>query len=247
MPQQKRVQASAAWERPSPASPASSIGSSSGIGSSPTTSWLRLRSTASASRSPNAVVAVGTVSRSCTIRVRMRLPSGPEEREGPREQPLSKLPEAPQYYMPPIPAPLFTACLSWLPAENLGTVVAGICTRSEGFLGLTPWRAARRWVVNLPNPVNDTSPPERRTSVIESRNASTASEASRFERPALSATLSTNSCFVTCFLPLTLPLAVSDPNSQAVSAQPCGFAAVFSADSNSPARNSGTRRAPGRA
>ena len=72
----------------------------------------------------------------------------------------------PQCYIPPIPAPLFTACFSWLPAENLGTVVAGICTRSVGFLGLTPWRAARAWVVNFPNPVNDTSPPERRTSVI---------------------------------------------------------------------------------
>src|SRR5213592_2673455 len=91
---------------------------------------------------------------------------------GPREEghaivALSKLPVVPQCYMPPIPAPLFTACLSWLPAENLGTVVAGICTRSEGFLGLTPWRAARRWVVNFPNPVNDTSPPEPKTSVIE--------------------------------------------------------------------------------
>src|SRR5262245_3307532 len=108
-------------------------------------------------------------------------------------------------------APLFTACLSWLPAENLGTVVAGIWTRSEGFLGFTPWRAARRWVVNFPNPVNDTSPPERRTSVIESRNASTASPASRLESPALSATLSTNSCFVTCILPLTLPVSATGP------------------------------------
>src|SRR5438309_4014786 len=59
------------------------------------------------------------------------------------------------------PAPLFTACLSWLPAENFGTVVAGICTRCEGFLGLTPCRAARAWVVNFPKPVKATSPPPR--------------------------------------------------------------------------------------
>jgi hypothetical protein len=51
-----------------------------------------------------------------------------------------------------------TACLSWLPAENFGTVVAGICTRWDGFLGLTPWRAARRWVVNFPKRRNGLDP-----------------------------------------------------------------------------------------
>ena len=46
IPQQKRPYADAASARPSTASPRSSTGSSSRRGSSPTTSWLRLRSTA---------------------------------------------------------------------------------------------------------------------------------------------------------------------------------------------------------
>src|SRR4051812_19927140 len=68
-PQQKRVHASAACARPRAASPESSSGSRSGTGSSPTRSWLRLRSTASASRSPNAVTFVlgDAASSSCTI------------------------------------------------------------------------------------------------------------------------------------------------------------------------------------
>src|SRR5262245_21861775 len=56
IPLQKRTTAAAAEGRPSTASPRSSIGSTSRSGSSPTTSWLRLRATASARRSANAVV-----------------------------------------------------------------------------------------------------------------------------------------------------------------------------------------------
>ena len=68
-PRQNRVNASAASARPSPASPASSSGSSSGTGSSPTSNWLRLRSTASASLSPNARTFVprDAASSSCTM------------------------------------------------------------------------------------------------------------------------------------------------------------------------------------
>ena len=51
-----------------------------------------------------------------------------------------------------------TADLSPLPAENFGTVAAGMCTFSLGLRGLTPVRAARFAVENLPNPVNVTSP-----------------------------------------------------------------------------------------
>src|SRR2546423_12397655 len=51
IPLQKRAHASANWPRLVRVSPRSSIGSRSGTGSSPTTSWLRLRSTASTRRS----------------------------------------------------------------------------------------------------------------------------------------------------------------------------------------------------
>src|SRR5215203_3272820 len=243
-PPQNRVQASADSARPRAASPASSSGSSSGTGSRPTSNWLRLRSTSSASLSPKArtFVPCDAASSSCTMASESTAGFG-NERGPPTGGPLKTSATRASY--PPL-APLLTACLSWLPAENFGTVVAGISTRWEGFLGLTPCRAARRWVVNLPNPVKDTSPPDRRVSVIESRKASTASAASRFEILALSATFSTNSCFVTS-ASLWNVVSQADPNSQALSAQPCGFAAVFCAGSKSPARNSGTRRTPRRA
>src|SRR4029079_12790974 len=86
---------------------------------------------------------------------------------------------------------------SWLPAVNFGTVAAGIVTFSPGVRGVTPWRSARWDVLNLPKPVNATSPPLFSVSVMVSRNASTALPASRRESPALSAIRSTNSCFVT--------------------------------------------------
>ena len=72
---------------------------------------------------------------------------------------------------------LLTALFSLLPAENLGTFDAGMCTRSLGLRGFTPWRAARFCTENLPKPVKATSSPFRSASVIESRNASTASPA----------------------------------------------------------------------
>src|SRR5439155_7551632 len=56
-PRQKRSQAAAACSRPRWASPFSSTGRRSGRGSSPTTSWERFRSTASAKRSAKFVVA----------------------------------------------------------------------------------------------------------------------------------------------------------------------------------------------
>src|SRR6185312_1357771 len=74
--------------------------------------------------------------------------------------------------------PPLTADLSWLPALNLGTREAAIWTRSP-VRGFTPCRAALLLVLNLPNPVNDTSPPPRSVSVIVSMNASTAFAASR--------------------------------------------------------------------
>src|ERR671936_43428 len=58
-PRQKRANACAACSRPRCASPRSSTGSRSGRGSSPTRSWLRLRSTASATRSPKRAAADG--------------------------------------------------------------------------------------------------------------------------------------------------------------------------------------------
>ena len=61
---------------------------------------------------------------------------------------------------------LLTADLSPLPAENFGTVAAGMCTFSVGLRGLTPIRAARFAVENLPNPVNVTSPLPFSVSVI---------------------------------------------------------------------------------
>src|ERR671923_1390893 len=69
-PRQKRATASAAAPRLRWMSPRSSTGRSSGRGSSPTRSWLRLRSTASATRSPNVSVPVGgrvPASTSCAI------------------------------------------------------------------------------------------------------------------------------------------------------------------------------------
>ena len=55
-PRQKRVIASPRAAGPSPASPCSSTGMRSSTGSSPSTSWLRLRSTHSATRSANTPV-----------------------------------------------------------------------------------------------------------------------------------------------------------------------------------------------
>src|SRR5438067_10557674 len=92
-----------------------------------------------------------------------------------------------------------TADLSELPAENFGTVAAGICTFSPGRRGLTPVRAARCWVENFPKPVKLTASPRFNESVIESRNASTALAASRLFSPLFDATCSTNSCFVTSY------------------------------------------------
>ena len=76
-----------------------------------------------------------------------------------------------------------TAFFSWLPAVNFGTVAAGICTFWPGFRGLTPSRAARRVVWNLPKPVNVIASPDRSVLVITSMTASTAFPASRFDIP----------------------------------------------------------------
>src|SRR5215213_6615096 len=89
-----------------------------------------------------------------------------------------------------------SACFNWLPAENFGTRAAGIVTFWP-VRGFTPCRSLRCWGENLPKPVNATCSPPLRASVIESRNASTAFVASRFESPLFAATLSVNSAFVT--------------------------------------------------
>ena len=52
-----------------------------------------------------------------------------------------------------------TALFSALPAENFGTRAAGMCTFWDGLRGLTPSRAARCDVENLPNPVKVTASP----------------------------------------------------------------------------------------
>src|SRR4029079_5068233 len=93
-----------------------------------------------------------------------------------------------------------TAALSWLPAENFGTVLAGMVTFWPGFRGLTAVRALRCWTLNLPKPVKTTSSPLDSASLIDSSVASTAAVASFLDRPLLSATLSMNSLFVTLFL-----------------------------------------------
>src|SRR3990170_3074398 len=95
--------------------------------------------------------------------------------------------------------PPLTAALSVLPAENLGTVVAGIMTFAP-VRGLTPMRAARAEVENLPKPVKVTESPLLSADVIVSSTASTAPPASRLDMPALSATASTKSCLVTVLL-----------------------------------------------
>ena len=56
--------------------------------------------------------------------------------------------------------------LSWLPAENFGTMEAGMVTFSVGFRGLTPMRSARCCVENFPKPVKAISPPPFSVSVI---------------------------------------------------------------------------------
>ena len=85
--------------------------------------------------------------------------------------------------------------MSWLPAENFGTVVAAICTRSP-VRGLTPWRAARGAAENLPKPVKLTVSPAFSVSVTDSMNASTALPASRAESPLFWPTLLMKSCLV---------------------------------------------------
>src|SRR5262249_54491834 len=99
-----------------------------------------------------------------------------------------------------VPSYCRTACFSALPAENFGTRAAGIWTRSEGLRGLTPVRAARFCVENLPKPVNETSSPLRSVSVMVSRNASTALPASRFDSCVFRATSAPKSCLVTFLL-----------------------------------------------
>jgi len=79
---------------------------------------------------------------------------------------------------------------------NFGTVVAAMWTFSP-VRGLTPMRAARAEVENLPKPVNVIVSPLFNASVIVSSTASTAAPASRLDMPAASATASTKSCLVT--------------------------------------------------
>ena len=77
--------------------------------------------------------------------------------EGRFQRPLSKLAVLPPCYISPRAA--LDGRLSWLPAENFGTVAAGICTFWVGLRGLTPCARRALWVVNLPKPVKATSSP----------------------------------------------------------------------------------------
>ena len=72
-----------------------------------------------------------------------------------------------------------------LPAENFGTVAAGMVTFWLGFLGFTPCRSLRCCVVNFPKPVKLTSPPERSVSVTVS------SDPHLFHRPQTLTAIST--------------------------------------------------------
>src|SRR5438874_13752754 len=119
-----------------------------------------------------------------------------------------------------------------------------MCTFWLGLRGLTPCRAARCAVENLPKPVNESESPRFKVSVTESRKSSTAFAESRFERPLLDATWSTNSCFVTCpLLPVVgfLPTARNPTASPGIT-QPCGFAGTLS-----PRRRPSGARRPERA
>lgn len=90
------------------------------------------------------------------------------------------------------------AFFSEAPAVNFGTREAAIWIRSP-VAGLRPSRALRLATLNLPKPEKETSLPRRSVLSTVSKNASTASAASRLLSPARSATWSTNSDFVTCF------------------------------------------------
>src|SRR4051794_41148008 len=175
IPQQKRA-----------TSPRSSTGRRSGFGSSPTTICDRLRSTSAARRSANVSVATA-IAPNGNGRGGRSSQSG-HENGGGRLAPPSGTGRAGLRQ-------LLSAALSWLPAENFGTVVAAICTRSP-VRGLTPWRAARCEGENLPNPVKLTVSPAFSVSVTDSMNASTALPASRAESPLFCETLLMNSCLV---------------------------------------------------
>src|SRR5690606_20780715 len=83
-----------------------------------------------------------------------------------------------------------TASFRPLPAENLGTLRAGICT-SAPVCGLRPVEASRFDTEKLPKPTRRTSPPFFNSPVMAENTASTAAVASPFESLAASATAET--------------------------------------------------------
>src|SRR6476659_9089417 len=91
-----------------------------------------------------------------------------------------------------------TAAFSWLPAENFGTLLAGMVTFWPGLRGFTPVRALRACTLNFPKPVKVTSSPFLRASFTDSSTASSAVPASFLDRPDLVATASIKSLLVTC-------------------------------------------------
>src|SRR3954452_321211 len=91
IPRQKRAQPSAASARSTWASPTSSTGSRSGRGSSPTISWERLRSTASARRSAKSEVARAG---SALTSQRLARDSAFQKRRGPLARPSKSSQEA---------------------------------------------------------------------------------------------------------------------------------------------------------
>src|SRR5262249_21083471 len=129
IPQQKRATASAAALRATWASPRSSTGSRSSRGSRPTTSWERLRSTASASRSANVLVADGV-----STCIDSSLASGSEERRPPERRPSETFQRAFGLHHPATVAAA-DGLLEGAPGRELGHPGR----RNLNFLAGVPW------------------------------------------------------------------------------------------------------------
>ena len=93
---------------------------------------------------------------------------------------------------------MFTDCLRFFPALNLGRLAAGIWMRSP-VRGLRPTEAFLSTTLNVPKPTSLTSFPRRSAPVTESNTPSTAFAASALERPEFEATAATRSFLFTCY------------------------------------------------
>ncbi len=97
---------------------------------------------------------------------------------------------------------MFTDCLRFFPALNLGRLAAGIWMRSP-VRGLRPTEAFLSTTLNVPKPTSVTLSPRRSAPVTELNTPLTAFAASAFERPEFEATAATRSFLFTCY-PLLL-------------------------------------------